>query len=356
MVMRYISGKTSVEALSGLTKTSAGAVSEYNGAIVKRHSSCTSDILYLNDDLTLSNVTLDGGAVWDKSDDIIDSNSNALVERTNNGISASSYLVYATSNIVVTLQDVTIQNCDNVSTTSNGAAIYFSTGNLSLVDCTIKDCVSRNGAVFIVQDSTFNATNSSFCYNYANGTGTIGNGGAINLSNGTSTGSAAVFDGCTFKMNAAKNSGGAVFVGKSRSATFKNMSSALITGNFSDAAKEPDSRVPKGNFVYSSGSITLEGSFNFSSDIDFYIDNYNVTPGKPILLANGFTNTSSNKAQLHLYKSFEESIGETVLALADATDTSVNITTAKEFFKLEGENASDYKISDEGKIQSASGG
>lgn len=343
MVMSTLTSKTDIENLSGLTRTSTGAISEYNGAIVKRHSECDEVIKpAASENFTLSNVTFDGGAVWSKSVSDISSDIENLTSLTNSGLQKTKALITLTSG-EYTFENVTIQNCDNTSTSAGSSAAIniqnSATANLS--GCTIKQCRAKYGAVGV--PGILNATDTSFIANYA-----TYRGGAVY---GSSEDTKVKFDGCSFLYNGAGDRGGAVNIGLNWDyATFIGTSAAgnntTVTGNASNLDTPAASRNSLGNFYSGRATLTLKGSFNFSDDVDFNI--YNNLESHAICLESDFTNSSSNKAKIYVSKGLAASAGEYVLT--PASGSTINIATAKAFFELAGENASDYVISDDGKI------
>lgn len=360
IVMGSLNDKSEIEALSGLTRTSTGATSEYNGAIVKRHSSFTNAVLLsIPESLTLQNVTLDGGAVWSKTQTEIEADPELLVTRTNTGVSSSSYLVNASK--AATFEDVIIQNVDNTSTSNsgNGAAVYISSTTLTLNNCLIKDCRSTHGAIFAAMNGKINATNTCFLCNNSIGSGSDkGHGGAVYLYSGSTSGGQATFDACSFNFNAANSFGGALYVSNNASATFKNQGTNSLANNFSNMATAAASRTCKGDFAYTRGKLTLLGDFAFGGGADalsFYIDNSSssaATPSSqhPIYLGGSFGGlATTGTAKIYLAKNLEDSYGEAVLQQV-ASDTSVNLASAKVNFALENNTPSICEIDNNGKI------
>ena len=256
-VKSAISNKNDIENLSDLSSPAASG-GLYGAAIVKRHSSFTNgSLLSITENLTLKNVTLDGGAIWSKTQTEIEADPELLVTRTNSGLSSSIYLI-STGN--ATFEGVTIQNVDNTATTNNGngAAVYINSGTLTLTNCHIKDCRSIRGALFATTAGKINAKNTRFLCNNSIGSGSDkGHGGAVYLYGGTTSGGQAIFDACSFQYNAANAFGGAVYVGNNAKATFKNQGSNSLANNFSDMATAAASRTCKGDFVYTRGTLTL---------------------------------------------------------------------------------------------------
>ena len=364
VVMGTLSSKADIEELSELTRTSTGETSEYNGAIVKRHSSIKNEpLLRITENLTLQNVTLDGGAVWSKTQADIEADPELLVTRTNSGIASSCYLINAASS--ATFEDVTIQNVDNTATinTGYGAAAYISSGTLTLSNCLIKDCRSIRGAISTTTSGKISAVNTSFlCNNSIGSASDKGHGGAVYLYGGTGSGGHATFDACSFQYNAANTYGGAVYVANNAVATFKNQGANSLANNYSDMATAAASRTCKGDFVGTRGKVTLLGDFDFGSGaeaLSFYIDNSSSSAATastqhPISLGGSFGGSStSGAAKIYLAKAFENSCDEAVLKQAES-DTSVNLANAKAFFQLAGTDSDIYKISDEGKISPVS--
>ncbi len=356
MVMSKISDSSEISALSNLTWKDDGSISVYNGAIVKRQADFTSDsMLNITSALTLENVTLDGGAIWTSTDSQIIANPSLLTARdntsSNNGVHAAKYLISASS--ASTLNNVTIQNCDNTSNgnTGYGAAVY-TTKTITLNNCIIKDCSSIGGAIYASSSGAVNATDTSFSFNFAklSGTTSYGNGGAVYLYGGTNSGAGATFNNCSFRYNGALKNGGAIYAANKNSVTFQNMASAVI---------EHNSAASNGNFMWSAASnLKLLGNFAFGTSpnqVDFYINNSG--SDLKIQLGSGFSSTeTTGQALIYLAKSFEESVGKVILAPV-SDDTTVNLATAKTKFALAGTDAALYEINDNGKLSPlASGG
>ncbi len=349
MVMSKISDSSEISALSNLTWKDDGSISVYNGAIVKRQADFTSDsMLNITSALTLENVTLDGGAIWTSTDSQIIANPSLLTARdntsSNNGVHATKYLISASS--ASTLNNVTIQNCDNTSNgnTGYGAAVY-TTKTITLNNCIIKDCSSIGGAIYASSSGAVNATDTSFSFNFAklSGTTSYGNGGAVYLYGGTNSGAGATFNNCSFRYNGALKNGGAIYAANKNSVTFQNMASAVI---------EHNSAASNGNFMWSAASnLKLLGNFAFGTSpnqVDFYINNSG--SDHKIQLGSGFSSTeTTGQALIYLAKSFEESVGKVILAPVSG-DTTVNIATAKSKFALAGTDANYYEIYDTGII------
>ena len=359
IVMSKISDSSEISALSDLTCDDDGAISVYNGAIVKRHADFVSDsMLSIESAITLKNVTLDGGAVWTSSASQIEADSSLLTARSNassnTGVRAGKYLVSVGAS--PTLNNVTIQNCDNTGGSTNGgpghgAAMYIGSGTVTLNNCIIKDCSSIGGAIYSHYNGTLNATNTSFSFNLSKVTGSTayGNGAAVYLYGGTNSGAKATFNNCSFRYNAALRNGGAVYAGNKNNVTFQNMASAVI---------EHNSAASNGNFMWSAASnLKLLGDFAFGTSpnqVDFYINNSG--SDLKIQLGSGFGSGTTGQALIYLAKSFEESINKVILAPV-SDDTTVNIVTAKSKFALAGTDAELYEINDNGKISPlASGG
>lgn len=354
-VMNTISDASEITALNNLTIGDGGSVSDYNGAIVKRQASfVSSEMLNISSNITLQNVTLDGGAVWTSSAGAIEANPDLLTARanatSNNGVKEGKYLISVNGS--PTMNYVTIQNCDNSTNGAygNGAAMYIASGTVTLNNCAIKDCSSVGGAVYATINGILNATNTHFRYNLSKGTGTsYGNGGAVVLYGATSMGAKATFNNCSFRYNAALRNGGAISAGNKTSVTFENMGSALI---------EHNSAAGNGDFMWSAASnLKLLGDFAFGTSpnqVDFYINNSG--SDLKIQLGSGFGSGTTGQALIYLAKSFEESINKVILAPV-SDDTTVNIATAKSKFALAGTDAELYEINDNGKISPlASGG
>ena len=359
IVMSKISDSSEISALSDLTCKDGGAASDYNGAIVKRHADFVSDsMLSIESAITLKNVTLDGGAVWTSSASQIEADSSLLTARSNassnTGVKAGKYLVSVGAS--PTLNNVTIQNCDNTGGSANGlghgAAMYIGSGTVNLNNCIIKDCSSIGGAIYSHYNGTLNATNTSFSFNLSKVTGSTayGNGAAVYLYGGTNSGAKATFNNCSFRYNAALRNGGAVYAGNKNTVTFQNMASAVI---------EHNSAASNGNFMWSAASnLKLLGDFAFGTSpnqVDFYINNS--SSDLKIQLGSGFGSTgTTGQALIYLAKTFEESVGTVILAPV-SDDTTVDLATAKSKFALAGTDASLYEIDDNGKISPlASGG
>ncbi len=359
IVMSKISDSSEISALSDLTCKDGGAASDYNGAIVKRHADFVSDsMLSIESAITLKNVTLDGGAVWTSSASQIEADSSLLTARSNassnTGVKAGKYLVSVGAS--PTLNNVTIQNCDNTGGSANGlghgAAMYIGSGTVTLNNCIIKDCSSIGGAIYSHYNGTLNATNTSFSFNLSKVTGSTayGNGAAVYLYGGTNSGAKATFNNCSFRYNAALRNGGAVYAGNKNTVTFQNMASAVI---------EHNSAASNGNFMWSAASnLKLLGDFAFGTSpnqVDFYINNS--SSDLKIQLGSGFGSTgTTGQALIYLAKTFEESVGTVILAPV-SDDTTVNLATAKTKFALAGTDAALYEIDDNGKISPlASGG
>ena len=350
-VKSAISNKTDIENLSGLSLTAASG-GLYGAAIVKRHSSYTNgSLLSITENLTLQNVTLDGGAVWSKTQTEIEADPELLVTRTNSGLSSSIYLI---STGTATFEGVTIQNVDNTATTSNGngAAVYINSGTLTLTNCHIKDCRSVRGAIFATMAGTINAVNTRFLCNNSIGSGSDkGHGGAVYLYGGTTSGGQATFDACSFQYNAANAFGGAVYVGNRAKATFKNQGTNSLANNFSDMATAAASRTCKGDFIYTRGRVTLLGDFAFgtgASALSFYIDN--ALSWNAITLGDGFGGASTTgTAKIYLSDTLENSVNQWVLSIVFG-DSSVNMENAKMHFAL-AENDGNYLIDDDGRIK-----
>lgn len=354
-VKSAISNKTDIENLSGLSLNEASG-GLYGAAIVKRHSSYTNgSLLSITENLTLQNVTLDGGAVWSKTQTEIEADPELLVTRTNSGLSSSSYLIStSTATGTATFEGVTIQNVDNTATTNNGngAAVYINSGTLTLTDCLIKDCRSVRGSLFTSIAGTINAVNTSFLCNNSIGSGSDkGHGGAVYLYGGTTSGGQATFDACSFQYNAANAFGGAVYVGNRAKATFKNQGTKSLANNFSDMVTAAASRTCKGDFIYTRGTLTLLGDFAFgtgASALSFYIDHsssWNV-----IALGDGFGGASTTgTAKIYLSDTLENSVNQPVLGVVFG-DSSVNMENAKMHFVL-AENDGNYLIDDNGYIK-----
>ncbi|MCR5063832.1 MAG: hypothetical protein K6A89_11175, partial [Treponema sp.] len=350
-VKSAISNKTDIENLSGLSLTAASG-GLYGAAIVKRHSSFTNgSLLSITENLTLQNVTLDGGAVWSKTQSEIEADPELLVTRTNSGLSSSIYLI---STGAATFEGVTIQNVDNTATTSNGngAAVYINSGTLTLTNCLIKNCRSVRGSLFTSIAGTINAVNTRFLCNNSIGSGSDkGHGGAVYLYGGATSGGQATFDACSFQYNAANAFGGAVYVGNNAKATFKNQGTNSLANNFSDMATAAASRTCKGDFIYTRGRLTLLGNFAFgtgASALSFYIDN--ASAQHPIILGDGFGGASTTgTAKIYLSDTLENSLNQSVLAVVFG-DSSVNMANAKLKFDL-AENDGNYLIDDNGYIK-----
>ena len=354
-VMNTISDASEITALNNLTIGEGGAVSDYNGAIVKRQASfVSSEMLNISSNITLQNVTLDGGAVWTSSSSDIEVNPDLLTARanatSNSGVKEGKYLISVNGS--PTLNYVTIQNCDNSTNgaNGNGAAMYIASGTVTLNNCAIKDCSSVGGAVYATINGILNATDTHFSYNLSKGTGaSYGNGGAVVLYGATTMGAKATFNNCSFRYNAALRNGGAINAGNKTTVTFENMGSAVI---------EHNSAAGNGNFMWSAASnLKLLGDFAFGTSpdqVDFYINN--ISYDLNIQLGAGFGSTgTSGQALLYLSKSFEDSVGKVILAPVSG-DSTVNIATAKTKFMLAGTDADCYEITDEGKISPVSSG
>ena len=350
-VKSAISNKTDIENLSGLSLTAASG-GLYGTAIVKRHSSYTNgSLLSITENLTLQNVTLDGGAVWSKTQTEIEADPELLVTRTNSGLSSSIYLI---STGTATFEGVTIQNVDNTATTNNGngAAVYINSGTLTLTNCHIKDCRSIRGALFATTAGKINAVNTRFLCNNSIGSGSDkGHGGAVYLYGGTTSGGQATFDACSFQYNAANAFGGAVYVGNNAKATFNNQGTNSLVNNFSDMATAAASRTCKGDFIYTRGTLTLLGDFAFgtgASALSIYIDN--ASAQHPICLGDSFGGASTTgTAKIYLSQTLENSLNQSVLAVVFG-DSSVNMANAKTKFAL-AENDGNYLIDDNGYIK-----
>ena len=355
-VKSAISNKTDIENLSGLSLNEASG-GLYGAAIVKRHDSFTNgSLLSITENLTLQNVTLDGGAVWSKTQTEIEADPELLVTRTNSGLSSSIYLISTStgSTGTATFEGVTIQNVDNTATTNNGngAAVYINSGTLTLTDCQIKDCRSIRGAIFASMAGKINAVNTRFLCNNSIGSGSDkGHGGAVYLYGGTTSGGQATFDACSFQYNAANAFGGAVYVGNNAKTTFKNQGSNSLANNFSDMATAAASRTCKGDFVYTRGTLTLLGDFVFGTGdnaLSFYIDN--ASSQHPIILGDSFGGASTTgTAKIYLSQTLENSLNQSVLAVVFG-DSSVDMANAKMHFAL-AENDGNYLIDDDGFIK-----
>lgn len=354
-VKSTISNKTDIENLSDLS-TPAASGGLYGAAIVKRHDSFTNgSLLSITENLTLQNVTLDGGAVWSNTQTEIEANPELFKTRTNNGLSSSIYLISTgTATGTATFEGVTIQNVDNTATNNNGngAAVYINSGTLTLTNCHIKDCRSVRGAIFATMAGTINAVNTRFLCNNSIGSGSDkGHGGAVYLYGGTASGGQATFDACSFQYNAANAFGGAVYVGNNATATFKNQGLNSLENNFSDMATAAASRTCKGDFLYTKGKVTLLGDFIFgtgASALSFYIDN--ASSWHTITLGDSFGGASTTgTAKIYLSDTLENSVSQPVLSVVFG-DSSVNMANAKTKFAL-AENDGNYLIDDNGLIK-----
>ncbi|MBN2161150.1 MAG: chitobiase/beta-hexosaminidase C-terminal domain-containing protein [Spirochaetes bacterium] len=98
----------------------------------------------------------------------------------------------------------TISNCiftDNQS--NNGGAVFLSGGSINFANCNFDhNEAARGGVIYSVLGSSINISDCTFYYNYANGWGNDGEGGALNLNDCTFA-----IQNCDFYMNFADDDG-----------------------------------------------------------------------------------------------------------------------------------------------------
>ena len=195
-------------------------------------------------DLTVKNITLDGGAKWTGAvDDILQRGT------TNSGMKASRPLILTRTQAQLTLgSGAVLQNNDNRVSANKvdnflpvGGAIQISDGTLSLNGGEIKDCNSAffGGAAHIRGASTFTAKAGTVSGNNAGGVA------AICLDNSAKS----IIEGGEFRNNKSGDNGGVFWL---------SMGTLSITGG----TFENNSTAGKGGVAYqdkASASVSLKG-------------------------------------------------------------------------------------------------
>ena len=251
--MTPISSNTDIGKLSNLSVLPVNS-GQYGGAILKRHSSMTTGcmISVTSGSAEISDVTIDGGAVWYKDGASLPANT-CVSEATNNtsagGVSTTSELVYVASNATLTMSNVNMQNNDNTSSTGKTFALY---GTADLTTCTIKNCKSDlGGGMYVIKKLT--ARMCEISYNYA-----TTNGGGLNVSSSADV----TLDDVSFFKNKATLNGGAIYNiarTEGKPLTFRGSFNGNSCGG-------------NGSNIYDTGLLNFSSSSSFNSG-DIYYDN-----------------------------------------------------------------------------------
>ena len=197
-------------------------------------------------DLTVKNITLDGGAKWTGAvDDILQRGT------TNSGMQAGRPLILTRTQAQLTLGNgAVLQNNDNQANARSekvdgavpaGGAVQISNGNLALNGGEIRDCNAAlfGGAAHIRDASTFTAKAGTVSGNNAGGVA------AICLDNTARS----IVEGGEFRNNKSGNNGGVFWL---------SMGTLSITGGMF----ENNSTAGKGGVAYqdkASASVSLKG-------------------------------------------------------------------------------------------------
>ena len=219
-----------------------------SGHRMDRGSGYSNEFIALRDsaDLTVKNITLDGGANWTGAvDDILQRGT------TNSGMKAGRPLILTRTQAQLTLgSGAVLQNNDNQANAYSekvdeivpaGGAIQISNGNLALNGGAIRDCNSAlfGGAAHIRDASTFTAKAGAVSGNQA---GTLG---AICLDHSAKS----IIEGGEFRNNKSGDNGGVFWL---------NKGTLSITGG----TFENNSTDGKGGVAYqkeASASVSLKG-------------------------------------------------------------------------------------------------
>ncbi|WP_418748204.1 hypothetical protein [Frisingicoccus sp.] len=220
--------------------------------------------------VTLKNIVVDGGAVWDSDDP---------ATRTNSGLSFSGndhlFTVYDGGTLILESGTV-LQNNDLIGTNKYGGAISVASsgaGTLIMNDgAVIKDNTVYTGAVYVWPEGAFIMNGGTISGNYG-----MNNGGAVCMGGGTFNMKGGMISG-----NKAGAGGGAVSVFAS-DAVF-NMTGGTISNNSINGS------LGGGVLVYG-GSMTVSGNPVITDNTakDGEANNAYLTSGKTIEITNTLT-------------------------------------------------------------------
>lgn len=330
-----------------------------NGPLVKRYSTATDCVLFINSSMDLENVTIDGGADWGTV-----ASDQSVYSSTNNGISSEGAVIncYANSNsdVIINLTNVIIQNNDNTRDSASGLYVfdnYTKNIHVKLTDSTITKCRCKgDGAgIYMGYDGQLTVTRGEISKNAALGgglSGSSGQGAGIATYSGPRIGEL-TFKGTSFKANKAKDSGGAVFINERKSlSTFDGCS-------FFDSSLNDSSGLGRTICVLSNSDLTsnlcIKGTTVMTNgDGDIYTDALT-----PILVdsTTKISDTGSNKISITPDSYYTSGTPPTfnVKILDFSGLTSEQILTVKPSFSLGGTDASSYQIDDAGIIKPKEG-
>ena len=231
-----------------------------HGAIVKRHSSMkSSPILDLSGSVTLSDVTIDGGAIWGSVPA-----TSSVKTCTNTGLKVTASIITVASNATLNMNSVIITNNDNTSL--SGTALNIS-GTVTMQNCEITNCKASNGAAANVSGS-LTVTDSYFKNNYS----TV-NGGALVCGQNSNVS----ISSSEFTANEADDDGGAIYN------SAKTNPLVIDACSFENNINSSGSG---GTNIYDSGYMKLAGEIQIL-DGDIFFDVPASNP-KPIILDSSF--------------------------------------------------------------------
>ena len=213
--------------------------------------------------LTLNNITIDGGAVWDG--DI-----NHILGRgiTNSGIIANGQLIKMSDNAVLTLNNcMLINNYNNYSTNAQGTGGAIFLGNkacATLSNTTIQNCYSYlfGSAIYTRDNSKLTINSGSFLSN----SGNSGRNTTVICVDNSST---CVVNGGEFCNNLAYTKGGVFWIANGsldiNGGTFKNNYATIGAGiylngnakvNIANFEEIGDIYIPSGKNIYIFGALS----------------------------------------------------------------------------------------------------
>lgn len=238
------------------------------GAVLKRAEGYTGYLITVSGTASLSNITIDGGAVWDNH------TNSAVLGRgtTNTGISGAAPMIGVSSGASLSVNSgALLQNNDSSGSSDYGGAIHIVEGNVFMGGGEIFGCNAAHGGA-VGGNGTFTMTGGTI-----HGCAAERNSGAIHVN-----GSYTISGDAEITANQAQN-GGAATVGGNGSLTING---GRISGNLAELGGGIyNSNSPNTTFSMAGGEIsgntaTVSGSAVYMITENELVTNTVISGGK----------------------------------------------------------------------------